>query len=105
MWFNSLVFSYQIMRLANGKNNVLVDLPANFWWAPYEVVLLGKKGEHKEIRSTNELGEYLVFTVPDSWHVQVTIKYRGWLWNREKVINISIPIRLKPVTNLRYEII
>lgn len=105
MWFDSLVFSYQILRLSNGKNRILIDLPITFWWHPYKVVIKGTKGDLKRLLISDELGEYLIITAPDGWHLEITIKYSGWLWNREKTINISIPTRLKPVTNLRYKIV
>jgi hypothetical protein len=91
--------------LSNGKNRILIDLPTNFWWHPYEVVIKGTKDDLKRLLVSEELGEYLIITAPDGWRLEVTIKYKGWLWNREKTINIFIPIRLKPVTNLKYKIV
>lgn len=109
MWFNSLLFAYTILRKQKDNHEIQINLPGSWFWWPitYRVVALDENyvvmyDKVDLIKDKKKLR----FLVPDGWTLNVLLYYKGWFGRiRTKEINIPVPIRLKSVTDLSFEVL
>lgn len=110
MFFNSLLFSHQIIRLKPlGLNHVVVYIPRNFWWKPVYVTctIYDENGKFikTETLSIAKNNTRLLFNeVFNGDHLVVWFQYKGWFSTKYKMIEIHLPPNIKPATNLSVKI-
>lgn len=109
MWFNSLLFAYTLLRKPKDNHEVQIRLPVSWFWWPvtYRVVALDEN--YVVVYDKVDKIKYkdrLRFIVQDGWTLNVILYYKGWFNAlRIKEINIPIPIRMKSVTGLSFEVV
>lgn len=110
MFFNSLLFSHQIIRIKPlGLNNVVVSIPRNFWWKPVYVTYTiydenGKFIKTESLSITTNNASVLFSGVLNGDYLVVWFQYKGWFSTRYKMIEINLPPNIKPATNLSVKI-
>lgn len=109
MWFNSLLFSYWLLRRRNDRHVIHIQLPRTWFWKPvaYHAIALD---ENYVVRWDNtekiEKKEKLNFLIPDGYTMNIILYYSGWFNAlKTKELTIKIPIRIRPVSDLRVEVI
>lgn len=110
MFFNSLLFSHQIIRLKPlGLNHVVVYIPRNFWWKPvyFTYATYDENGKlvKTETLSIQKNSTNIFFSeVFNGDHLVVWFQYKGWFSTKYKMIEINLPPNIKPATNLSVKI-
>lgn len=110
MFFNSLLFSHRIIRVKNGGfNNVVVNIPRNFWWTPIEAyfAIYDKDSNihYQDVYKIEKNIKSLTFLqILNDEKVAIFLKYHGWFSTKYKMIEINLPPSMKPATNLSVKI-
>lgn len=109
MFFNSLLFNYQIFRKPGDLNEVIISVPRNWWWSPTNAsyVLIHSDGSIIDVGfvDINLKTKKLVFEdVKDGYTLKVILRYAGFFWNRQQNIEITAPYRLRGVRDLKVKI-
>ena len=110
MFFNSLLFNYQIFRKPGDLNEVIISVPRNWWWSPTNAsyVLIHSDGSIIDVGfvDIHLKTKKLVFEdIKDGYTLKVILRYAGFFWNRQQNIEITAPYRLKPARNLQTKIL
>lgn len=110
MWFKNLFFSYWVVRLRHG-HGIKIKLPETWLWKPVacHVIILDKDyvTQHDEVFKDFGHDNQLKFCAEDGYTVNIILYYTGWfgLFFTTKELNIKIPNRIKPVTDIAVEVL
>lgn len=110
MFFSSLIFSYQIFRKSNDLNQIVVNIPRSWWWAPVSAsfALINSDGDILDVgfvEISSKTTRLIFENVKDGYSLKVILRYSGFFWDRRQTIEITPQYRLKPARNLRTKIL
>lgn len=107
LFFNSFLFAYTILRKPGDRHEILVRLPSSWLWKATTYRVVGLDQDYVVVYDRVEISrDRLRFLVEDGLTINLIIYYKGWFNAlRVKEITIPVPIRIKGVTGLSFEVV